>query len=178
MFGRNLFYFEFGYSVGGNLVFIFTVMCGLGTLISQCVFHLLTNHFSRNALLEIFTSLICASYIAFLSAGFVLPMNAAVINVTGFIIFFSQGIFRDVLNMVLLVMLNNSVEYDEYKFHERHDSIISTVRSFTAKLGSALDQGIVNLVLILSGIYLVNQKRFWQSVELSVQKKFLVRLTE
>lgn len=55
-------------------------------------------------------------------------------------------------------MLNNTIEYDEYKFHERHDSIISTVRSFSAKLSSAIDQGIVNLVLIISGIYAISQK--------------------
>lgn len=154
MFGMNFFYFEFGYSVGGNLVFTFTVMYGLGTLISQCVFPLLTNHFSRGTMLKFFTSLICASYIAFLSVGYVVPKNVIAINVIGFIIFFSQGIF----NMVLLVMLNNTVEYDEYKFHERHDSIISTVRSFSAKLASAIDQGIVNLVLIMSGIYSISQK--------------------
>ena len=33
MIGMNFFYFEFGYSVGGSLVFWFTIMYGLGTLI-------------------------------------------------------------------------------------------------------------------------------------------------
>lgn len=154
MFGMNFFYFEFGYSTGGNLVFLFTVMYGLGTLISQAVFGLLVKKFNRQQLLFIFTGLSIICYLLFLGIGYVIPKSGVLINILGFIIFFCQGVF----NLVLLVMLNNTIEYDEYKFHERHDSIISTVRSFSAKLSSAINQGIVNLVLILSGIYTISQK--------------------
>lgn len=153
MFGMNFFYFEFGYSEGGNLVFLFTVMYGLGTLISQASFSLLTKWFSRQKLLTIFTILIVACYVLLLSVGYVLPKSKILINALGFLIFFGQGVF----NMVLLVMLNNTIEYDEWKYHERHDSIISTVRSFSAKLSGAINQGIVNLVLIVSGIYSISQ---------------------
>ena len=38
MIGMNFFYFEFGYSVGDSLVFGFTIMYGLGTLISEASF--------------------------------------------------------------------------------------------------------------------------------------------
>jgi len=154
MFGMNFFYFEFGYSNGGNLVFLFTVMYGLGTLISQAAFPLLTKWFSRQKLLVLVTVLITICYTLLLSVGYVLPKSEILINVLGFLIFFAQGVF----NMVLLVMLNNTIEYDEWKFHERHDSIISTVRSFSAKLSSAINQGIVNLVLIVSGIYAISQE--------------------
>ena len=55
-------------------------------------------------------------------------------------------------------MLNNTIEYDEYRFNERHDSIISAVRSFSAKLGGAINQGISAMILVISGIYSVSQK--------------------
>jgi len=154
MFGMNFFYFEFGYSEGGNLVFLFTVMYGLGTLLSQVAFPFFTKLAPRQKLLTIFTIITVASYLLLLSVGYILPKNKILINALGFIIFFCQGVF----NLLLLVMLNNTIEYDEYKFHERHDSIISTVRSFSTKLSSALNQGIVNLVLIISGIYAISQK--------------------
>ena len=154
MFGMNFFYFEFGYSEGGNLVFLFTVMYGLGTLLSQVAFPFFTKLAPRQKLLSIFTIITVACYLLLLSVGYVLPKSKLLINLLGFVIFFSQGVF----NLILLVMLNNTIEYDEYKFHERHDSIISTVRSFSAKLSSALNQGIVNLVLIISGIYAISQK--------------------
>ena len=153
MFGMNFFYFEFGYSEGGNLVFIFTIMYALGTLLSQIVFPFLTKICSRKKLLSIITCITCLAYLVLLLTGYLLPKSRILINVTGFIIFFCQGLF----NLILLVMLNNTIEYDQYKFHERHDSIISTVRSFSAKLSSAINQGLVNLVLIISGIYTISQ---------------------
>ena len=154
MFGMNFFYFEFGYSTGGNLVFIFTVMYGLGTLLSQAIFSLISQKFSRQKLLTFFTILCIVCYGLFFSIGYVLPKSPILINLLGFLIFFGQGLF----NLVLLVMLNNTIEYDEWKFHERHDSIISTVRSFSAKLSGAINQGIVNIVLIISGIYAISQE--------------------
>lgn len=43
-------------------------------------------------------------------------------------------VFTGAFNMTMIVMLNNTIEYDEVRFHERHDSIISAVRSFATKL--------------------------------------------
>lgn len=152
-FGMNFFYFEFGYSNGGNLVFLFTVIYAVGTLLSQVTFPLITKIACRQKLLKIISAVLFVAYMLFLSLGYILPLNVALIFVLGFVIFYGQGLF----SMIMTVMLNNTVEYDEYKFHERHDSIISTVRSFSAKLASALNQGIINLVLIVSGIYSISQ---------------------
>ena len=55
-------------------------------------------------------------------------------------------------------MLNNTIEYDEYRFAERHDSVISAVRSCSVKLAGALNQGVCAIVLIISGIYHVSQE--------------------
>lgn len=80
--------------------------------------------------------------------------SVVLLNIIGFLIFFSQGAF----NMTMIVMLNNTIEYDEVRFHERHDSIISAVRSFATKLASAVDQAVVALILIISNIYAISQK--------------------
>lgn len=153
MIGMNFFYFEFGYSKGGELVFLFTVMYGLGTLISEASYAAIASKLSRKKILAVSTFLIVLGYLALMSVGYVLPKNVVVINIIGFIIFFAQGAF----NMTMIVMLNNTIEYDEAKFHERHDSIISAVRSFATKLASAIDQGAVALILIISGIYAISQ---------------------
>ncbi len=154
MFAMNFFYFEFGYSKADDLVFVFTVMYGLGTLLSQCAFPLLTKFFKRKSLLTFFELFACVCYAVLLLVGYGIPKSVVIIHALGFLIFFSQGF----INMLIVVMLNNTIEYDELKFNERHDSIISTVRSFAVKLSSALNQGIVNLVLIISGIYAISQK--------------------
>lgn len=153
MIGMNFFYFEFGYSKGGELVFLFTVMYGLGTLASEASFAWIASKLTRKKILTISTALTVLGYLAFMSIGYVVPKNIICINVIGFVIFFAQGLF----NMTMIVMLNNTIEYDEVKFNERHDSIISAVRSFATKLASAIDQGVVALILIVSGIYTISQ---------------------
>lgn len=154
VFAINFFYFEYGYAEGGNLVFLFTVMYGLGTLISQAIFSTLSSHFTRMKMLKVITAVIFMSYICFMMFGYVLPKNTILLNAIGFVIFFSQGLF----NLIIIVMLNNTIEYDQYRFSKRHDSIISAVRSFSAKLGGAINQGISAMVLIISGIYIVSQQ--------------------
>lgn len=154
IFAVNFFYFEYGYADGGTMIFIFTVMYGLGTLLSQAVFSGLSNRFKRMTLLRIFTAMIFIGYTMLMMFGYVLPKNAVLLNIIGFVIFFSQGLY----NLIIIVMLNNTIEYDEYRFNERHDSIISAVRSFSAKLGGAINQGISAMILVISGIYSVSQK--------------------
>lgn len=153
LFGMNFFYFEFGYSSGGSLIFVFTVMYGVGTLVSQILFPILTKRFSRQKLIAMITVALTVFYLVFLAIGYVIPKLPVIVYSAGFLIFFSQGLF----NLILIVMLNNTIEYDEWKFHERHDSVISAVRSFAVKFASAVNQGIVTLVLIISGVYSISQ---------------------
>ena len=154
MIGMNFFYFEFGYSVGDSLVFWFTIMYGLGTLISEASFAWLSSKFTRNQIITAATIITVIGYMLFMSVGYILPKSVVLLNIIGFLIFFSQGAF----NMTMIVMLNNTIEYDEVRFHERHDSIISAVRSFATKLVSADDQAVVALILIISNIYAISQK--------------------
>lgn len=153
MFGMNFFYFEFGYKEGGAMITMFTVMYGLGTLMSQVFFTFIVERVKRMKLLAFTTISIIVLYAVFLSIGYVLPKDPIIINITGFLIFFFQGLEQ----LLIIVMINNTVEYDEYKTGQRHDSVISAVRSFAVKLASGINQGIVALVLILSGIFRISQ---------------------
>ncbi|MEE3481603.1 MAG: glycoside-pentoside-hexuronide (GPH):cation symporter [Lachnospiraceae bacterium] len=163
LFGVNFFYTEFGYSQGGNLVFWYTVMYGLGTLVSQALFSTLTSHFKKKRLLTMATILLMVSYGLFLGYGYITPKNTVLLNAIGFLIFFFQGL----MNLIILVYVNNTIEYDEYRFHERHDSIISAVRSFAVKLAGGADQGLSALILIVSGIYAISQKISGMEVEVN-----------
>jgi melibiose permease/lactose/raffinose/galactose permease len=149
----NFFYFEFGYSSSGDLITIFTVMYGLGTLVAQFLYPILSEKLSRRKLISGCMIVLVIGYGLFLSFGYILPMNVIVLNITGFIIFLCQGLY----NLAVIVMVNNTIEYDEYKYGERHDSIISAIRSFASKLSNALNQGAASLILIISGIYAVSQ---------------------
>lgn len=153
IFGVNFFYIEYGYSDSGNLVTIFTVMYGLGTLFSQASYAAINNKLNRQQILNISIVALVIGYLLMLGFGYVIPKNIILLNVIGFIIFFFQGLF----NLVVIVMINNTIEYDQMRFNERHDSVISAVRSFSVKLAGGVNQGLSTLVLIASGIYLVSQ---------------------
>lgn len=154
MIGMNFFYFEFGYSQGGELVFLFTVMYGLGTLLSEALFAAISSKLCRRTIITVSSALILLGYLSFMGVGYVLPKSVILLNVIGFVIFFAQGLF----NMTMIIMLNNTIEYDEVKYGERHDSVISAVRSFATKLAGAIDQGTMALILIVSGIYKISQE--------------------
>lgn len=149
----NFFYFEFGYSSSGDLVTFFTVMYGLGTLAAQFIFPALAKKMSRSKIISLCMIGIIVSYLLLLSMGYILPMNAIFVDAVGFIIFLCQGI----INLAMIVMVNNTIEYDQLNYGERHDSIISAIRSFASKLSGALNQGAASLILIVSGIYAVSQ---------------------
>lgn len=164
VFGVNFFYTEYGYSESGTLVFYFTVMYGLGMLISQASYAGLAKRFSREKILKVCFIVLLIGYACFMAFGYVLPKNVILLNAIGFVIFFFQGI----MNLAIVVMINNTIEYDEARFHERHDSVISAVRSFSVKLAGGINQGLSTLVLIVSGVYAKSQSI--SALEIEVNK--------
>lgn len=159
-FGINFFYFEFGY--GGLQLTIFTVFFALGTLAALGIFPLLTKRFKRMEILTMGTIIALTGYIIFLSLGYIIPMIEWILYGSAFLIFFGQNLFF----VVLVVMTANIIEFNELNTGERNESIIFSVRPFMTKLGAALQQGIVTLVLVASGVYVYSQR----VAELEIQK--------
>ncbi len=54
--------------------------------------------------------------------------------------------------MIMVINMANTVEYNEYKTGRRDEGLIFALRPFTAKMGSALMQGLVSLVYIVAGV--------------------------
>lgn len=154
IFGVNFFYVEYGYSKSGDHVFLFTVMYGVGMLVSQALFSTISKFVTRVRLLTISIIAVVTGYAMLLGFGYVLPKNDILLYAIGLMIFFFQGLF----NLVIIVMINNTIEYDEVRFNERHDSVISATRSFSVKLAGGLNQGISTALLILSGIFSITNQ--------------------
>ena len=154
IFGVNFFYVEYGYSKSGDHVFMFTVMYGVGMLISQALYSTISKFVSRVKLLTVSIVAVVTGYALLLGFGYVLPKNDILLYAIGLMIFFFQGLF----NLVIIVMINNTIEYDEVLHYERHDSVISAVRSFSVKLAGGLNQGISTALLIISGIFTITNQ--------------------
>jgi melibiose permease/lactose/raffinose/galactose permease len=168
-FGLNYFYFTYGYEQGGNIQFYFTVAYALGSIIAQISFPFLINKFTRGQLFRFTFIGIVIGY--FLFFFYDLPFNDAMLSLykgnrlgtigdivvmcfIGAVIFSMQGLFY----LVLLIMMTNSIEYNERKDEERRESLIFAFRPLDAKISSALQTGILYLGLLLGGLYAISNK--------------------
>ena len=60
--------------------------------------------------------------------------------------------------MAMLVMLTNTIEYDEWNTGERNDAVTFSVRPFMVKLSSAIQTGIVAATLGICGLLTYTDK--------------------
>ncbi len=151
--GYNFFYLELGYD--GLLTTIFVLTFGVSNIVVQSFYPFLSRKLGRRRLLKYSFYLLGLGYLLFLLMGFipVLPVHIVTVCLFGAMAFAGQSIFY----MILTIGITNTVEYNEYKTGERNESVIFSLRPFMAKLGSALQQGLVTLVLAISGIYALSQ---------------------
>lgn len=151
--GYNFIYLELGYD--GSLALIFIASFGVSNIGVQALYPKLANKFGRTKLVLYSFLAIAIGYGFIMLLGFIpfLPLNIITIVICGVIVFGGQAI----LYMILTINITNTVEYNQYKTGERNEAVIFSLRPFMAKFGSALQQGIVALVLIISGIYTLSE---------------------
>lgn len=154
--GLNYFYFNFGYAEGGSYQTIFTVVYAIATLVGQFLYPLLVNklNIKRKTLLTICTIGTVVGYVGIFSYVF-LPDYATffpLLCVVGFITF----LFQTIIGLVQYVMLQDCIDYNEYKYGERRESPISALRAFSAKIASSIQQGILYVFLIASSLLTIS----------------------
>lgn len=151
--GYNFIYLELGYD--GTLALVFVATFGVSNIGIQAFYSKLAAKFGRKKLLLYSLVFITVGYLLLLFADIIpfFPINIFTICLFGVLVFSGQAIFY----MILTVNIANTVEYNEYKTGERNEAVIFSLRPFMAKMASAIQQGVVTLVLATSGIYLLSQ---------------------
>ncbi|MFA6829557.1 MAG: MFS transporter [Bacilli bacterium] len=150
--GLNYFYFNFGYSQAGGYQLIFTVVYAAATLLGQFIYPILTNKLKmkRMRIFEICSIVAVVGYLLLFGYVFLNPVTFfPLMCVVGFFVFFSQTM----ICLILYCMIQDSIEYNEYKFHERRESAVFSLRAFTAKLGSSIQQLVLYFALLAGGLY-------------------------
>ena len=160
-FAVYYFYLMYGYGSngGGTIQFIFTIMYAIGTLIAQIAYPFLSKILNRKKLTLIGTISFTVGYVAMFLLGFPLFTNSPIASgnlifllyLCGIIIFFGQGIHA----VLIIIQMQSTIEYNEWKFGERKESIASSVRALIAKFGSAIQRLLIYLTLTLSGLYAI-----------------------
>ncbi|PKK87329.1 MAG: sugar transporter [Tenericutes bacterium HGW-Tenericutes-8] len=139
----GLHFFKYAYK-DESMYAIFGIVLGVSQVIALLLFPTFSRLMSRNRLYLIATLVVISGYILF----FFSPMNIIFIGIAGILMFFGQGI----LQLLILVLLADTVEYGQYKLGKRNESVSFAVQPFVNKLSGALSQGVVGVTLVMIGI--------------------------
>lgn len=158
-FGLTYFYVSVGYDAGGALLPILALVFALSSTIAQLLYPRLAKAYSRQTLIKASFTLVAIGYGLFYTLGSfgpidLLPLNPWIMIPIGLLIFAGQTVFY----VTIMVMLSNTVEYNQWQTGERHEAIIYSLRPLTAKLAASIQSGVVYLFLIVSGIYTVTNQ--------------------
>ena len=175
--GLNYYYLSVGYgsSSGGFVVTLISVFYVLAMISSQALYPMLAKKINKQKLLTIATIITLVGAVGFFLTCFPLfgdtPISLMLNGATPeygaamdfgwglgglmfcnylfpFIFFFGAGI----VYMVILVMFQDSIDYNEYEYGERKESVISAWRPLDVKLGSALLRGFQYLIFLSAGV--------------------------
>ncbi len=158
-FGLNYFIFAYGYELGGANMFFFTVAYAVGTIVPQALYALIAKKFSRRQIINVSFTIMIFGYLSIFAYGMlhafgvVVQLSIWILSAIGILVFAAQGLFY----MVLLVMVTNTIEYNQWTTGERKESVIFAARPFAAKMSSSLQTLIVYLVLTVGGVYALSE---------------------
>ncbi len=157
MTGSILTYFYFEFCYDGSF---FTIFC-IGMSVTSTLFTLfypwLAKKFGRKK--SFFVTVACQvlGFVFMLVFGLALPTAGYmetgwwakfVLMAIGYgIAGLGQGFY-----MILVISIANTVEYNEWKTGKREESLIFSLRPFTAKLSSALQQGVIAGIYLIAGV--------------------------
>lgn len=185
--GLNYYYLLYGYGTfkGGFMATVLSIVFVVGTLIAQVFYPLMSKKLTKMQIIEISFFVILTAYVLFFFFGFPVfkdtPIaynnpdnyqltgdNASIgqglafafsgshwlIYLCAFFFFAASGVFY----LALLVMFQDAIDYQEWKFGERKEAVAFAWRPLDAKLGSAIQTGLRNLTFLLTGTQAILNK--------------------
>ena len=175
--GLNYYYLSVGYgsSSGGFVVTLISVFYVFSMIASQALYPVIAKKMKKQKILTIAVIISLVGALGFFLTCFPLfgdkPVSLMLSGTTPaygegmnfgwglgglmfcnylfpFVFFFGAGL----VYMVILVMFQDSIDYNEYQFGERKESVISAWRPLDVKLGSALLRGFQYLIFLSAGV--------------------------
>lgn len=149
----NLYYIEVGYD---SYSFYFIVIFGVCSVLANLFYQKLAKKLGRKKLQMYSAFILLFGYAGIALLGWwpnVLPFNLITLSIFGLFVFTGQTLFY----LASIINMTNCVEYNHYKQGERNEAVVSTLRPFMTKFASAVQYGVVTLVLAVSGIFILSQ---------------------
>ena len=145
----GLYFFDYDFNRYGGAEFtIFAGILAVSQLTAISLFPKVSHWIGRKKLFLFSTILVVLGYAIFFSAGYALELNMLVIGLAGFVLFTGQGFIQ----VLVLVMLADTIEYGQWKLGTRNESIVFSINPFVTKLATAFQTFITSFTLAYSGL--------------------------
>ena len=164
----NMIYLELGYN--GTLYFYVVAAYGVTMVAVNALYPWLAGKMGRKKLQNVSIAAAVLGYIAIAAMGWFPFLPFTIGLLCAFCILVSGG--QSLFYMTCIINMTNCVEYNDYKYGERNEAVVSTLRPFMAKFAAAMHTLIVTLVLTISGTFLLSQS----ISTLETQRDFFDRL--
>ncbi len=134
------------YDIGNeDLFFVFIALGGILQVIGSLAFPLFRKFLTRRRIFNASIGLQMLGFFALFLNAFILGNFVPLVFGLGALVFFGQG-----LQMVLqTVLLSDTVEYGEFKLHERSEALAFSVQTFIVKLAMGLSLGVIGVGLFI-----------------------------
>ncbi len=149
----NLLYLEVGYN--GTLYFYVVVAYGVTSVLANVLYPLLVSKLGRRKVQNLGIAAAVVGYALIASMGWTSAFPFNIWLLCAFCVLISVG--QSLFYMASIVNMTNCVEYNDYKFGERNEAVVSTLRPFMAKFAAAMHTLLITLVLTISGTFLLSQ---------------------
>lgn len=147
--GSTYIYLAFGYS--GGLYSLFTMVGMAATAVLMVFYPAISRRITRKRLMNIMMTVSTVGYALMLAAGLLLPGGMSqfwAITIGYMISNFGQYCFY----LIMMISIINTVEYNEYRFGRRDEAIITSLRPFLTKMGSAIVAALTSAGYLLFGV--------------------------
>ena len=145
----GIYFFNYDFNKFGGFEFtLFSAILAISQLTALISFPMLMKKMTRKKLFTLSVGLILIGYVIFMSVGYVLPMNMLFIGIAGLLLFSGQGFIQ----VLVLVMLADTIEYGHWKLGTRNESIVFAINPFVTKLATAVQTIVVAITLAASGL--------------------------
>lgn len=145
----GIYFFNYDFNKFGGIEFtLFSAILAVSQLAALISFPMLMKKMSRKALFSMSVGLIILGYVLFMSVRYILPMNMVFIGFAGLLLFTGQGFIQ----VLVLVMLADTIEYGHWKLGTRNESIVFAINPFVTKLATAVQTIVVAVTLAASGL--------------------------
>lgn len=148
--GVAIYYFK--YVVGNEQLFsVFTGFSGIAEIAALMAFPTLSSKIGRKKVFFLACTMPVIGFLMLCIAGFVAPTSATVVAICGIVAKLGSGLSLGIST----VMLADVVDYGEYKFGSRNESVIFSVQTLLVKSASAVAGWLIGIGLSLVG-YVAN----------------------